>query len=71
MAQLSLAWLLSRKPWIAPIPGTTKLARLKENIGAADITFTSDEQSALDKKLDQIRIYGARYNARQESLVEK
>lgn len=71
MAQLALAWILSRRHWIVPIPGTTKLARLKENVGAADLTFTPDEQQALDEKLEQIRICGARYNAQQESLVEK
>lgn len=71
MAQLALAWLLSKRPWIVPIPGTTKLNRLAENIGAANVRFTPDECRALDEKLDQIKIYGARYNAQQESLVEK
>ncbi|WP_276854489.1 aldo/keto reductase [Clostridium phoceensis] len=71
MAQLALAWILSRRPWIVPIPGTTKLARLKENIGAADLTFTEEEESALNRRLEQIQIHGARYNAQQESLVER
>ena len=71
MAQLALAWILSRRPWIVPIPGTTKLVRLKENLGAADLTFTPEEDAALNERLEQIQIYGARYNAQQESLVEK
>lgn len=71
MAQLSLAWILAQRSWIVPIPGTTKLNRLEENIGAADVHFTADELKTLNKKLEQIRIHGARYNAQQESMVEK
>lgn len=71
MAQLALAWILAKRPWIVPIPGTTKLSRLKENIGASGVRFASDELKMLDEKLTQIQIYGARYNAQQESLVEK
>ena len=71
MAQMALAWILAKRPWIVPIPGTTKLNRLEENIGAASVEFTTDELKALNEKLDQIQIYGARYNAQQESMVEK
>lgn len=71
MAQLSLAWLLAQRPWIVPIPGTTKLSRLKENIEAAEVRFTADELKDLNEKLEQIQIHGARYNVQQESLVEK
>lgn len=71
MAQMALAWILAKRPWIVPIPGTTKLNRLEENIGAASVEFTTDELKALNEKLDQIQIYGARYNAQQESTVEK
>ena len=71
MAQLALAWLLAQRPWIVPIPGTTKLKRLEENIGAANVHFTVDELKDLNKKLEQIQIHGARYNAQQESMVEK
>ena len=71
MAQLALGWILAKRPWIVPIPGTTKLNRLEENIGAANVKFTTDELTALNEKLDQIQIYGARYNAQQESMVEK
>lgn len=71
MAQLALAWILSRRPWIVPIPGTTKTSRLEENMGAVDVTFTPADLRALDQKLEKIRIYGARYNMQQESMVEK
>lgn len=71
MAQLALAWILARRPWIVPIPGTTKLNRLEENIGAAEVRFTADEWKDLNEKLEQIQIHGARYNAQQESMVEK
>lgn len=60
-AQIALAWLLAQKPWIVPIPGTTKLHRLKENIGAADITLTAGELSEIDSALEKIKIAGARY----------
>ena len=53
-AQISLAWMLCKKPWIVPIPGTRKLERLKENAGAADVILTADEVAALDKTLDTI-----------------
>lgn len=53
-AQISLAWMLCKKPWIVPIPGTRKLERLKENAGAADVILTADEVAALDKTLDAI-----------------
>lgn len=53
-AQISLAWMLCKKPWIVPIPGTRKLERLKENAGAADVLLTADEVAALDKTLDAI-----------------
>ena len=71
MAQLALAWILSRRPWIVPIPGTTKLSRLEENIGAANVEFEPQELDELNSKLDQIQLYGERYNAQQESLVER
>jgi len=60
-AQLALAWLLARKPWIAPIPGTTKLARLEENIGAAAIKLTPDDSREIEAAASRIPIQGARY----------
>ncbi|WP_301747838.1 aldo/keto reductase, partial [uncultured Duncaniella sp.] len=53
-SQISLAWMLCKKPYIVPIPGTRHLCRLKENIGAADINLTTDEVEAIDRQLDSI-----------------
>lgn len=60
-AQIALAWLLAQKPWIVPIPGTTKLHRLKENIGAADITLTSEDISEINSALENVKVAGDRY----------
>jgi aryl-alcohol dehydrogenase-like predicted oxidoreductase len=60
-AQIALAWLLAQKPWIVPIPGTTKLHRLEENIGAASIELTSDDLCDIDDAASQIAVQGARY----------
>jgi len=60
-AQLALAWLLAQKPWIVPIPGTTKPARLEENIGAAAVALTSDDLREIDRAASEITIQGARY----------
>jgi aryl-alcohol dehydrogenase-like predicted oxidoreductase len=60
-AQIALAWLLAQKPWIAPIPGTTKLNRLEENIGAAAIQLTSDDLREIDSASSSIKVEGARY----------
>ena len=60
-AQISLAWLLAQKPWIVPIPGTTKLNRLEENIGAVEVELTSDDLRDIENAASQITIQGARY----------
>jgi len=60
-AQIALAWLLARKPWIVPIPGTTKLARLDENIAAAAIALTAEDLRAIESAASRITIQGARY----------
>ncbi|OLB31744.1 MAG: aldo/keto reductase [Acidobacteria bacterium] len=60
-AQVALAWLLAQKPWIVPIPGTTKLARLEENIGAAAIELTPDDLRGIENAASQITVQGARY----------
>jgi aryl-alcohol dehydrogenase-like predicted oxidoreductase len=60
-AQIALAWLLAQKPWIVPIPGTTKLHRLKENIGAASIVLTAEDLSSIHAALEDVKIVGARY----------
>jgi aryl-alcohol dehydrogenase-like predicted oxidoreductase len=59
--QIALAWLLAQKPWIVPIPGTTKLNRLEENIGAAKVTLTSKELSDIQSALEKIKVVGDRY----------
>jgi aryl-alcohol dehydrogenase-like predicted oxidoreductase len=60
-AQIALAWLLAQKPWIVPIPGTTKLHRLEENIGAASIELTPDDLREIDSAASKITVQGARY----------
>jgi pyridoxine 4-dehydrogenase len=60
-AQIALAWILAQKPWMVPIPGTTKLNRLEENIGSVNIMLTSDDLKGLDSALEQINIVGNRY----------
>jgi aryl-alcohol dehydrogenase-like predicted oxidoreductase len=68
-AQIALAWLLAKKPWIVPIPGTTKLSRLEENLGALNVKLTTDDLSAMESASSQITIQGARYPEFQEKLV--
>jgi aryl-alcohol dehydrogenase-like predicted oxidoreductase len=59
--QIALAWLLAQKPWIAPIPGTTKLHRLEENIAAAGIELTPDDRGEIESAASKITVQGARY----------
>jgi len=68
-AQIALAWLLAQKPWIVPIPGTTKLARLEENIGAAFIELTSTDLRELTFAASRIAVQGARYPERLEKMT--
>ena len=68
-AQISLAWLLAQKPWIVPIPGTTKLHRLKENLGAAEIELTPEDLQELDVAASGIEVQGARYPEHLEKRV--
>jgi aryl-alcohol dehydrogenase-like predicted oxidoreductase len=65
-AQIALAWVLARKPWIVPIPGTTKLHRLTENIGAASIEFTAMELQEIEQASAQIQVMGTRYTEQME-----
>ena len=60
-AQIALAWLLAQRPWIVPIPGTTKLERLQENLGAAEVGLTSDDLTEIDRAASEIQVEGARY----------
>ncbi|WP_201755994.1 aldo/keto reductase [Corallococcus silvisoli] len=68
-AQVALAWLLARKPWIVPIPGTTKLARLEENLRAAEMKLTPDELRDLEAAVSKVEIVGARYPVEQQRQV--
>jgi len=68
-AQIALAWLLARKPWIVPIPGTTKLHRLDENIGAVAIELTSDDLREIENAAARITVQGARYPQKLEQLT--
>lgn len=67
--QVALTWLLAQKPWIVPIPGTTKQAHLMENLATAGIQFSSDEMAILNKSISEIRIFGERYNPVEQSRV--
>src|SRR5213082_88054 len=68
-AQIALAWLLAQKPWIVPIPGTTKLHRLEENIGAAAIELTSDDLREIETASSEIKVEGARYPEKLEAMT--
>lgn len=68
-AQVALAWLLAQKPWIVPIPGTTKLHRLEENIGSVNIEFTADELREIDNASAEIKVHGERYPEQLQKLV--
>jgi aryl-alcohol dehydrogenase-like predicted oxidoreductase len=68
-AQIALAWLLAQKPWIAPIPGTTKLHRLEENIGATEIALSADDLREIDRAAAAIAVQGARYPEHLQRLV--
>jgi aryl-alcohol dehydrogenase-like predicted oxidoreductase len=68
-AQIALAWLLAQKPWIVPIPGTTKLHRLEENIGAVAIELTPDDLRDIESAASNITVQGARYPEHLQKLV--
>ncbi|KDB05946.1 Pyridoxine 4-dehydrogenase [Burkholderia sp. lig30] len=70
-AQIAIAWLLAQKPWIVPIPGTTKLHRLEENVGAAAVVLTADDLAAIDAALRQIKVVGERYPAHLQQRVDR
>jgi aryl-alcohol dehydrogenase-like predicted oxidoreductase len=70
-AQIALAWLLVQKPWIVPIPGTTKLHRLEENLGAVDIELTTDDLGKIEDAASKIKIEGARYPEHLQKLAGK
>ena len=68
-AQVALAWLLAQKPWIVPIPGTTKLHRLEENIGGASVELSPDDLRELETAASNIAVVGARYPEELQKLV--
>jgi aryl-alcohol dehydrogenase-like predicted oxidoreductase len=68
-AQIALAWLLAQKPWIVPIPGTTKLNRLEENIGAASVELTAQDLREIDQAAAQITVHGTRYPEKLEKMT--
>jgi aryl-alcohol dehydrogenase-like predicted oxidoreductase len=70
-AQIALAWLLAQKPWIVPIPGTTKLERLEENLGAAAVELTADDLREIDSAAARIRVQGARYSETSERMIDR
>jgi aryl-alcohol dehydrogenase-like predicted oxidoreductase len=70
-AQISLAWLLAKKPWIVPIPGTRNATHLDENLGAAAVQLTSDDVRELEASLSGLRLYGRRLNAAHFSTIDQ
>ena len=68
-AQIALAWLLAQKPWIVPIPGTTKLHRLEENIGAAGVELMPDDLRDIERAVSKVPVQGARYPEKLEQMT--
>jgi aryl-alcohol dehydrogenase-like predicted oxidoreductase len=70
-AQIALAWLLAQKPWIAPIPGTTKLHRLAENLGAVDVNLTAEDGREIECATAEIPVHGARYSEAAQRMIDR
>jgi aryl-alcohol dehydrogenase-like predicted oxidoreductase len=70
-AQVALAWLLAQRPWLVPIPGTTKLHRLEENMGAADLALTNDDLRQIDEAAAKISVQGERYPEASQKLIDR
>jgi aryl-alcohol dehydrogenase-like predicted oxidoreductase len=70
-AQIALAWLLAQKPWIVPIPGTTKLNRLEENIGAVSVKLLPDDLREIEDAASQVEVQGARYSEQHQKLINR
>ena len=70
-AQVALAWLLAQKPWIVPIPGTTRVSRLEENLGGAALELTADDVRALNEASSAIKIAGERYPETHRKLIDR
>src|SRR5437588_1843490 len=70
-AQIALAWLLAQKPWTVPIPGTTKLERMKENLGAVDVALNEDDLREIDGASSQIKVQGERYSESAQRMIDR
>jgi aryl-alcohol dehydrogenase-like predicted oxidoreductase len=70
-AQIALAWLLAQRPWIVPIPGTTKLHRLEENLGAVNVELTPDDRREIEEAASHITVHGARYSAAAQARIDR
>ena len=70
-AQIALSWVLAQKPWIVPIPGTTKLHRLEENLGAVDVELTADDLREIENITSRVEVKGARYSEGSQKLVNR
>ena len=70
-AQIALAWLLAQKPWIVPIPGTTRLHRLEENLGAVDVTLSADELKEINDAVSNIQVQGNRYSEQSQKMIDR
>ncbi len=68
-AQIALSWILAQKPWIVPIPGTTKRRRLEENLGAASVELTANDLRDIEDAVSQIEVHGARYPEHLQKMV--
>jgi len=71
VGQVALAWLLAQKPWIVPIPGTRRLSRLEENLGAADLELTADDLTELDEASRSVQIQGNRYSDAAQKMIDR
>jgi aryl-alcohol dehydrogenase-like predicted oxidoreductase len=70
-AQIALAWLLAQKPWIVPIPGTTKLHRLEENLGATTVELMPDDLREIENAAAEIPVHGARYSEGSQKMIDR
>ena len=71
VGQVALAWLLARKPWIVPIPGTRRLERLDENLGAADLDLTAEDLAELDRASAGVQVVGDRYPEAMQRMIDR
>jgi aryl-alcohol dehydrogenase-like predicted oxidoreductase len=71
VGQVALAWLLSQKPWIVPIPGTRRLERLDENLGSADLDLTAEDRAELDSASAGVQLVGDRYPEAMQRMIDR